>query len=235
MNERLQKIIASSGYCSRRKAEELIIQGLVKVNGKTACLGDSADIKNDHITINDICLNQNKKSIYIMLHKPRGYVTTLSDEKGRHSVIELVKDIPYRIYPIGRLDMYSEGLLLLTNDGDVANKIMHPSHDVTKKYEVISNDNISDEQIDQLSNTIIVDDVPVKAVSVKRGEDALSVYVEISEGKNRQIRKMCDFSGIKVVRLIRLQEGQLTLGNLKVGKWRYLSAEEIEYLKKIKK
>ena len=233
MTERLQKILAARGLCSRRKAEELINAGRVSVNGQTATLGQSADPDTDTIALDGKEIPSGGEYVYIMLHKPRGYVTTLSDEKGRPNVTELV-DCGKRVYPIGRLDMDSEGLLLLTNDGEFANHLMHPKAEVNKTYEVWVTDYSAGAEV-RLGRSITIDGYSIKPPKVKllgvQGKSA-RLYITIHEGRNRQIRKMCQAAGVRVTRLRRIAEGEVFLGELKKGTWRYLTAEEIAHLKK---
>lgn len=233
--ERIQKIIADFGFCSRRKAEELISQNRVMCNGKKVNLGDKADV-NDVITIDGepIKLKRNKKKIYIMLYKPRGYVSTMSDERGRRCVADLVKDLPYRVYPIGRLDVNSEGLLLFTNDGNFANDIMHPSSHVNKTYRVTIRPDITDEQVAKLSEGVYIDSkktAPALVNILSKEPNRVVVEMTISEGRNRQIRKMMDSVGVRVVRLKRTSIGPIKLGMLKPGRWRELKLGELSSLK----
>lgn len=233
MTERLQKILAACGLCSRRKAEALITAGRVSVNGQIATLGQSADPDVDTITLDGKELPSGGENVYIMLHKPRGFVTTLSDEKGRPNVTELV-DCGKRVYPIGRLDMDSEGLLLLTNDGEFANHLMHPRAEVDKTYEVWVTDFTQGGEI-RLERPITIDGYTIKPPKIKllnvQGKSA-HLYITIHEGRNRQIRRMCQAAGMRVTRLRRIAEGDVRLGALKKGTWRYLTADEIEHLKK---
>lgn len=233
MKERLQKILSARGVASRRKAEEWINAGRVQVNGITARLGDSADPDNDEILVDGRPLPSTKDHVYIMLNKPRGYVTTLSDEKGRQNIAQLVNDCGVRVYPIGRLDMDSEGLLLLTNDGEFANRLMHPRHEVDKTYEVwVSGYHAEAPAL--LIRPIELDGYPIKQPMVKliraEGERA-KFLVTIHEGRNRQVRRMCEAAGMTVTRLRRIQEGSLKLGNLPLGKWRNLTENEVAGLK----
>lgn len=233
MIERLQKLIASRGVCSRRKAEELIAAGRVMVNGIVAQLGTSADPDADTILLDGSPLPSSVENVYIMLHKPRGYVTTLSDEKGRPVVTELV-DCDKRVYPVGRLDMDSEGLLLLTNDGAFADRLMHPKREVDKTYEVwVTGFQPGCERL--LERPIVLDGYQIRPPKVAlldvKGSTA-RLRITIHEGRNRQIRRMCDAAGVRVTRLRRIAEGPVRLGDLKKGSWRYLTAEEIEHLKK---
>ena len=233
MTERLQKILSSRGVASRRASEELIKAGRVSVNGQVATLGDSADPEKDEIALDGKPLPTRQAHMYIMLHKPRGYVTTLSDEKGRQNVAQLVADCGTRVYPVGRLDMDSEGLLLLTNDGDFANALMHPKHEVDKVYEVWVRGHHPGAPA-LLSRPIELDGYRIKPPKVKllREEGNKAKYlVTIHEGRNRQVRRMCEAAGMTVTRLRRVAEGKLQLGDLPLGKWRHLTDAEIEMLK----
>lgn len=232
MKERLQKILSSRGVASRRKAEEMIQNGDVTLNGTAAKLGDTADPEVDEILINGLPLPEQEKYIYILLHKPRGYVTTLSDEKGRRNAAQLVADCGVRVYPVGRLDMDSEGLLLFTNDGAFANLLMHPKHEVKKTYEVWVTGYHPGTEI-QLARPITLDGYTIRAPKVKliwaEGQKA-KLRVTIHEGRNRQVRRMCEAAQLHCTRLRRIQEGSLTLGDLPLGKWRYLTQQEVEAL-----
>lgn len=233
MKERLQKILSGRGICSRRKAEEWIEAGRVTCNGITAKLGDVADPEVDAILVDGKPLPSQQTYVYIMLNKPRGYVTTLSDEKGRHNAAQLI-DCGTRVYPVGRLDMDSEGLLLFTNDGEFANKLMHPKHEVDKTYRVLVQ-GYSDENLVRLQQPIELDGYTIRTPGVKllrtRDKGQAQLLVTIHEGRNRQVRRMCDAAGMKVLRLQRISEGKLKLGNLESGKWRYLTPEEVTCLK----
>lgn len=238
MAERLQKIIAASGLMSRRAAEECIAAGRVKVNGLPANLGDKADGELDAITVDGIPLKGNTDKVYIMLNKPKGYVTTLKDEKGRNDVSELVKDVPARLYPVGRLDMYSQGLLIMTNDGEFANLLMHPSHNFKKTYRTWVEGEDVGQSVEYLRLPMEIDGCEVCAheVDIERVYPKGGVLsITISQGRNRQIRKMCALCGLRVTKLLRISEGPLSLGELKEGCWRYLSQEEIEKIKAAKK
>ena len=233
--ERLQKILASRGVCSRRKAEEIIQAGRVSVNGRVAALGDSADTDMDEILLDGAPLPSRSEYVYILLNKPRGYVTTLSDEKGRKNAAQLVADCGVRVYPVGRLDMDSEGLLLFTNDGDFANSLMHPKHEVNKTYRVLV-DGYTPQNLRRLEQPVTLDGYTIRKPQVAlvrqtRREGGAELLVTIHEGRNRQVRRMCDLAGMKVLRLTRIAEGSLTLGDLPQGKWRYLTAEEVAALK----
>ena len=235
MNERIQKILAARGIASRRKAEEMILAGRVSCNGRICLLGESADPDKDIILLDGKPLPSSGEYTYIMLHKPRGYVTTLSDEKGRKTVAELVADCGQRVYPVGRLDMDSEGLLLLTNDGDFANHLMHPKHIVNKVYRVTV-EGYSAEGLEKLSQPIVLDGYTIKKPTVQlistTDTGRAQIEVVIHEGRNRQVRRMCAAAGMQVLRLVRVAEGDLQLGNLKLGKWRMLTKEEIDALKR---
>ena len=233
MKERLQKILSARGIASRRKAEEMITQGLVTVNGQTAHLGDTADPDTDEILVSGKPLPKQEGYIYILLNKPRGYVTPLSDEKGRPNAAQLVADCGTRVYPVGRLDMDSEGLLLFTNDGDFANALMHPRHEVKKTYEVWVTGYAPGAEV-RLSRPITLDGYTIRKPEVKllkaEGQKA-RFQVTIHEGRNRQVRRMCQAAGMNVTRLRRIKEGGLSLGGLPLGKWRYLTPEEVDHLK----
>lgn len=232
--ERLQKILSARGVASRRAAEAWIQAGRVSVNGRTAVLGDTADPEKDDIRVDGKQLPRQEKLLYLMLHKPRGYVTTLHDEKGRPDAARLVADCGARVYPIGRLDMDSEGLLLFTNDGAFANLLMHPSHEVEKAYEVLVS-GFSPEKLPLLERPIVLDDYCIRPPKVRLLESTgqkARLEVVIHEGRNRQVRRMCQAAGMEVLRLKRTREGSLTLGDLPAGKWRSLTQAEIEKLKK---
>ena len=232
--ERLQKIIAARGLCPRRQAEKWIEEGRVRVNGNTAHLGDTADVTEDVIEVDGKRLPKAGKKLYLMLNKPRGYVTTLSDEKGRKNAAELVAGCGARVYPVGRLDMDSEGLLLFTNDGEFANLMMHPRHEVDKVYRVWVN-NFTPEKLEALKEPIELDGYTIKKPKVRpvRMEPTRAILdVTIHEGRNRQVRRMCQAAGLEVARLKRIAEGALKLGELKPGQWRELEPREIELLLK---
>ena len=233
MTERLQKILSARGVASRRKAEEMIQNGLVTVNGIPAKLGDTADPEMDEILVDGRSLPRQEEIGYIMLHKPRGYVTTLSDEKGRPNAAQLVADCGIRVYPVGRLDMDSEGLLLFTNDGAFANALMHPKHEVKKTYEVWVTGYQPGGEV-RLSKPIALDGYTIRPPKVKllRAEGKKAKFlVTIHEGRNRQVRRMCEAAGMVCTRLRRVKEGSLSLGELPLGKWRLLTPEEVEALK----
>jgi 23S rRNA pseudouridine2605 synthase len=231
---RLQKILSECGAASRRGAEELIAAGKVAVNGKTAKVGDKADPEADKVTLNGKPLCRRENPVTIMLHKPRGYITTMSDEMDRKCVAELVKGIPQRVYPVGRLDRESEGLLLMTNDGEFANAMMHPSRHVPKTYRVTVRPGITDSQLTSMAEGIMIDGrktapAEVRVLTQEPGRVVLEVVLH--EGRNREIRKMCEALGIETARLKRTAFGPLRLGMLPAGKWRELTDEEMAHLR----
>ena len=285
MIERLQKIISASGLMSRRAAEELIAAGKVTVNGSVALLGAKADSETDDIRVNGRRLPEKNNSVYIMLNKPAGYVTTMSDEQGRRTVADLISGLGMRLYPVGRLDLNSEGLLIMTNDGDLANSLMHPSGGIKKTYRIaVTPEREADsggysaaspgntgrnahsavgrdiaegsrkssgdikERIARLEAPIVIEGKKTTPASVSsvREEEKISmlsrltasqrataavVDVTISEGRNRQVRRLCENAGLRVLRLIRVSEGPLSLGNLATGRYRRLTEEEVAALK----
>lgn len=237
MIERLQKILSARGIASRRAAEQMILDGRVTCNGTVCKLGESADPEKDQILVDGKPLPIQGGHVYIMLNKPRGYVTTLSDEKGRKNAAQLVSDCGQRVYPVGRLDMDSEGLLIFTNDGELANHLMHPKHEINKTYEVrVTGYTLSG--LDNLKRPIVLDGYKIKppqVLCVRREQDEKNtaiLQVTIHEGRNRQVRRMCAAAGMEVRRLKRISEGNLKIGTLAPGKWRYLTEEEVAELKK---
>lgn len=233
---RLQKLLADCGYCSRRKAEELIRQGRVQVGGRPVKLGDKVSAR-DYVTVDGqhIVVPKKKNYRYIMMNKPRGYVTTLSDEQGRRCVTDLLEGIPERVYPVGRLDKNSEGLLLFTNDGNFANGIMHPSREITKTYRVTVRPPVSEEQLAEMSIGVTLDDgfvtSPANIVMQVQEPTRVVLLVSIHEGKKREVRRMCDAVGLEVIRLRRISIGPVKLGMLKPGTWRDLTSEELRSLR----
>lgn len=220
---------------SRRKAEELISAGKVRVNGVVAKVGDKVDPKRDTVTVSGKKIKRETGNIYIMLNKPRGYVTTMSDEKDRKCVAELIKDVDKRVYPVGRLDRDSEGLLLFTNDGQFANALMHPSHHIQKTYRVSVRPRVTDEQITVLTSALMIDGrktVPAEVRIVSNEEDKSILEFILFEGRNRQIRRLCEEAGLETLRLKRLSIGQLELGKLRPGEYRTLTNEEAALLKR---
>lgn len=233
---RLQKFLSECGIASRRKSEELIMSGKVKVNGHVAQIGDSVDPKRDKVTVRGKVVIANTEKIYIMLHKPRGFVTTMNDEMGRKCVADLVKDVPVKVFPIGRLDRDSEGLLLLTNDGDFANLLTHPSSHVNKTYRVTVAGEVDDEKLIKLSTGIILDDkktLPCDVFVAEKKSDRTVLIFIITEGRNRQIRRMCESVSLKVLRLKRTEIAGVKLGMLGQGKWRELNEKELHRLSNI--
>ncbi len=235
--ERIQKVMAARGLCSRRAAEEMIRAGRVKVNGRPVKLGDSMDAARDELSLDGETVRHNKHApkLYLMLNKPRGYLTTAADERGRRTVMDLVADVGGRVYPVGRLDKDSEGLLLFTNDGDFANKMMHPGSGVAKLYRATVRPRASELQCEKLASGVTLDDgsrtmpASVRVVAADEGRSVLEI--SIREGKNRQIRRMCEAVGLQVARLRRSAVGPLKLGMLKPGAWRELSPAEVRALK----
>ena len=229
MEERLQKILSGAGVCSRRKAEEYLTAGRIKVNGITASLGDKADPERDVVEVDGTAVTSPAAHTYIMLHKPRGVVTTMSDEKGRPTVAELVRDCPARVWPVGRLDMDSEGLLLLTDDGELTHRLTHPSHRVEKEYLVKVRGDAA-QALSLLRAPMVIDGEDMETDRVElTGKNTLTMVIR--QGKNRQIRRMCAAAGLEVLRLKRVREGGLRLHDLQAGCWKLLTNEEIFLLK----
>lgn len=233
MEERLQKILSAAGICSRRAAEGYITAGRVTVNGQTAELGWKADPERDEIRVDGKLLSGTEEKVYLLLNKPRGYVTTLSDEKGRKNVAELVQDCGVRVYPVGRLDLDSEGLLLMTNDGDFMQHLLHPREEINKIYHVSVFGPVS-QAAEKLSAITDLDGEQIRPAQVqvlKQTAQTAELAITIHEGKNRQIRRMCAACDLTVKRLRRVQEHSLVLGDLPAGRWRYLSEQEVAALK----
>ena len=232
---KLQKYFTDCGVLSRRAAEREIADGKVTVNGAVALLGDRIDPLCDEVRYGGkIIKKRTDEVVCIMLNKPTGFVTTLSDEKGRRTVAELTADLGLRVYPVGRLDMNSDGLLLLTNDGALANRLTHPRHEIPKIYRVTVKGEVSGEMLRALSAPMVIDGyeiLPVKVDILKKCDGSTVLRMELYEGRNRQIRKMCEQVGLKIIRLTRVAIGELTLGALPSGKWRRLTEKEIDYLK----
>ena len=233
---RIQKVLSDNGVLSRRKTEEAIQKGKITVNGRKAILGQKIDPIHDLIAIDGEKLSLRKKTekCYIMLNKPRGYVTTMSDELGRKCVAELVNDAPQKVYPVGRLDKDSEGLILMTNDGDFANFIMHPSNCIQKTYRVTVRPNVNEQQLISLSEGVVIEGgkTAPAIVNVLSNEEGRAVLlITIHEGRNRQIRKMCEAVGLETARLKRVSVGPVKLGMLKPGAWRELEPSEVIAIK----
>ncbi|MEE1139199.1 MAG: pseudouridine synthase [Acutalibacteraceae bacterium] len=230
---RLQKFLSEAGVASRRKAEEMIRNGSVKVNGVTAQIGDSVDPKKDTVTVKGKKVRKESNMRYILLNKPRGYVTTTDDELGRKCVLELVRDVKERVYPVGRLDRVSEGALILTNDGAFANAMMHPSRHVPKTYKVTVRPDVTAEKVDLLSTGIELDGrmtAPADVWVISRDEGRAVLEIVLYEGRNRQIRRMCEAVDLEVARLRRVSIGSVKLGMLQTGEWRDLTPAEVESL-----
>lgn len=232
---RLQKFMAKCGVASRRKSEEIILRGRVEVNGKIVTeLGFKVDEYKDKVKINGETINLEQEKVYIMLNKPTGFVTTLSDEFGRKTVLDLIKEIDERVYPVGRLDADTSGLLLLTNDGDLAYKLTHPKYEVDKKYIAKVQGIPSESKLNAFRNGLEIEDyttskADVKIIETKKSSSILEIIIH--EGKNRQVRKMCSKIGHPVIELKRVEVGKIKLGKLKEGTWRYLDEIELNYLK----
>ena len=236
---RLQKFISDAGLMSRRAAEEEIRRGNVSVNGHVAELGMKIDPRKDVVTHkNKRIYYERREYTYIMMNKPRGYLSSTSDDRGRKCVTDLLDNVSSRVYPVGRLDLISEGMLLLTDDGELKNKLTHPSHSLPKLYRVKVGESVSETQYTALTSPMVIDGYEIKPVEVSIGESDESgtvLKMTLLEGRNRQIRKMCEQVGLTVKRLSRISIGSLKLNNLPVGKWRYLTADEVEYLYKATK
>lgn len=236
---RVQKYIADCGLMSRRKAEEEILAGRIKVNGERVEQGRKIIPGVDRVEYlgRPVEKPDSKHFVYIMLHKPRGYVTTMKDELGRKCVASLVSDVGCRVYPCGRLDLDSEGLLLMTNDGELANKLMHPSHHIPKLYTVKVKGKVTEEQLKKLNRPMMIDGYetqPAEAKILSLREEESSIGITLYEGRNRQIRKMCEQLDLTVLSLKRIAIGSITLGNLKSGTWKRLSRAQVDYLKNYK-
>ena len=235
MEERLQKILSAAGVCSRRAAEAYINDGRVTVNGRPAELGQRADPEQDEILVDGKRLNGPEKLVYLLLNKPRGYVTTLSDERGRKTVAELVADCGCRVYPVGRLDLDSEGLLLMTNDGDLMQRLIHPSREVNKTYHVsvYGQVNGAAKRLSAITDLEGERIRPAQVEVLRQTGQTAELAITIHEGKNRQIRRMCALCDLTVKKLRRVKEHTLELGDLPGGTWRYLTHEEVLELKKV--
>ena len=233
MEERLQKLLSAAGVCSRRAAEDYINAGRITVNGQVAELGQRADPERDDIRVDGKPLAKREALVYLLLNKPRGYVTTLSDEKGRKNVVDLVKDCGVRVYPVGRLDLDSEGLLLMTNDGDLMQRLLHPSGEVNKTYHVSVYGSVAGaaERLSAITDLEGETIRPAQVRVLKQTAQTAELAITIHEGKNRQIRRMCSACGLTVKRLRRVREHTLELGGLPVGHWRHLTEQEVLDLK----
>lgn len=230
---RLQKYLSECGVASRRKSEELIEQRAVKINGRVAVLGDKVNPYKDKVLVRGKLVKQVKQRVYIMLHKPRGFITTMSDEQGRKCVADLVKDAPTKVYPVGRLDRDSEGMLLMTNDGDFSNLMMHPRSHVSKTYRVTVRQPLDESAIDRMSAGIVIDGrmtAPCEIEIIEKDENRVVLKFVLYEGRNREIRKLCEAVGLEVIRLKRIAIDTLKLGMLQQGKWRELQENEVKRL-----
>lgn len=234
MEERLQKLLSQCGVGSRRAMEEWITAGRITVNGEVAHLGDRADLDRDEICVDGVAIHPGGERTYLMLNKPRGYVTTLSDERGRRTVAQLVSACGRRVWPVGRLDQDSEGLLLMTDDGELTQRLIHPSHEIEKEYLVWVMGDVS-KGLPILSGPMELDGQPLSPAQVRRGKTSGGVTqlsVVIHQGKNRQVRRMCAKAGLQVLRLKRIREGTISLDRtLRPGQWRELTREEVLKLK----
>lgn len=235
---RLQKHLSECGVASRRKAEELIAAGRVRVNGRIASIGDKVDPIRDKVTVGNKNVVRVKEKYYIMLHKPRGYVTTMNDERDRRCVAQLVRDVPARVFPVGRLDKDSEGLLIMTNDGELTNLLTHPKSHVTKIYRVTVRGKVSDEQLVRLQEGVMLDGektLPCDVAIIELKADRTVLRFGLVQGKNRQIRRMCEQLGLEVMRLKRTEIAGVKLGMLPPGQWRDLNEKEMKHLENISK
>ncbi len=234
MEERLSKLLSRHGIASRREAEGWIQSGRVSVNGQPARLGQRVEEGRDQVCVDGKPIAPPPKRVCLMLHKPRGYVTTRSDEQGRRCVMDLIAGCGYHLYPVGRLDLNSEGLLLMTNDGDLAYHLTHPSHEVEKEYHVRVSGAVN-RALGVLNRPMTIDGErlqPARVKVLRRGQDSTLLSVTIRQGKNRQVRRMCKAAGLTVHRLRRVREGALSLGSLPCGSWRWLTEEETELLRR---
>lgn len=242
MEERLQKFLAESGVASRRKSEELILLGKVKVNGETVTeLGKKINPEKDIVEYNGKVINKENNKVYILLNKPIGYVTTVKDQFKRDTVMDLVKGVKERVVPVGRLDMYTSGALLLSNDGEFVNKVTHPKHEIEKTYNATVVGKITKEEVEKLTNGVEIEDngevyitkrAKVKILKIDEIKNISRVQITIHEGKNREVRKMCEAVGKKVLALHRCKIGNIDVKDLVLGKWRHLTKKEIEELLK---
>lgn len=235
--ERIQKVMAQCGLCSRRAAEKIINENRVKLNGRPVKLGDKMDTAKDLLTVDNekVFVPKKQEKLYYMVNKPRGYITSVNDELGRKTVMSLVSDIPDRLYPVGRLDRNSEGLLFMTNDGEFTNLLTHPRHEIAKLYRLTVHPNATEDQLAQLSAGVVLDDgsktLPASVHVVSDSPERMVIEIGIKEGKNRQIRRMCEAVGLEVARLKRVSVGAVKLGMLQPGKYRALSKTEVTALK----
>ncbi len=230
---RLQKYLSECGVASRRKSEELILAGSVKINGVKAILGDKVDPFKDKVTVKGKLVKKVDEKVYLMLHKPRGFITTMSDEQGRRCVADLVEDAPQKVYPVGRLDRDSEGMLLMTNDGEFSNLMMHPRTHVSKTYRVTVRPPVTEQMLDKIACGIEIDGrmtAPCEVEIIQKEEGRVVLKFVLYEGRNREIRRLCEAVGLQVARLKRVAIDTLKLGMLPQGKWRLLTEQEVKKL-----
>lgn len=233
---RIQKYLSDCGVMSRRRAEEEIRDGKIFVNGKVAEIGQKINPTDDVVMYHGKVIEKTDEKYYLMLNKPRGYVSTMSDDKDRRCVADLVKDVKARVYPIGRLDYNSEGVLLFTNDGEIANRLIHPSSDIEKVYLVRVKGKATSEQLEMLNKSMVIEGYRIRPCNVTVEDDTTEnqlLRFVLHEGRNRQIRRMCEQVGLFVTRLKRISVGKIFLGGLGSGKWRSLTKQEVDYLKKL--
>lgn len=232
---RVQKYISDAGLMSRRAAEKAIAAGEITVNGEKVGLGDKVTVGKDTVSYKGVEVNYGNEHLYIMLNKPKGYLTSMSDDRGRKCVCELVCSVGERVYPIGRLDLESEGLLLFSNDGELVNRLTHPRHSVAKYYRVTVDTVLDTEQRKRLSSAMNIDGYiirPVRHRIIKCENGYTTLEMQLFEGRNRQIRKMCEKVGANVISLKRVAIGDIKLGGLEEGKWKYLTPDQVDYLKR---
>jgi len=231
---RVQKFISEAGIMSRRAAEKAILAGEITVNGNPAELGTKITVGKDIVKYRGKVVKAIDNNVYIILNKPVGYLTSMSDDRGRKCVSELVKNVGVRVYPAGRLDYESEGLLLFSNDGELVNRLTHPKHKLAKYYHVTVNAVLTDDQRKKLSSPMVIDGYEIRPVRhrvIKSENGQMILEMQLFEGRNRQIRKMCEKIGVEVIKLRRVAIGDIRLGGLESGKWRHLSREQVKYLK----
>ena len=231
---RIQKFISDAGIMSRRAAEKAILAGEITVNGERAELGMKITVGKDVVKYKGKVVKEAESNVYLILNKPVGYLTSMSDDRGRKCVSELVKDVGVRVYPAGRLDLESEGLLLFSNDGELVNRLTHPKHSIAKYYHVTVNAVLSEEQRKKLSSSMVIDGYEIRPVRhrvIKSENGHMTLEMQLFEGRNRQIRKMCERVGVEVLKLKRVAIGEIRLGGLESGKWRFLNRDQVKYLK----
>lgn len=231
---RIQKFISDAGIMSRRAAEKAILAGEITVNGKPAEIGIKITVGKDIVKYRGKTVGESKENVYLILNKPVGYLTSMSDDRGRKCVSELVADVGVRVYPAGRLDLESEGLLLFSNDGELVNRLTHPKHAIAKYYHVTVNAVLTEEQRKRLSSSMVIDGYAIRPVRhriIKSENGHTTLEMQLFEGRNRQIRKMCERIGVEVLKLKRVAIGEIRLGGIESGKWRFLTRDQVRYLK----